>query len=117
MKPEKEFDRDTVREMLVKKLREAKGKSYSARQLGNMFGVGTPAMQTMCLELRDEGTLRAGRTECDAEGWYLPTDAQKNLERAMKEKAESFRQLKKRTAHAEAVERARADRLAIKSIY
>lgn len=40
MKPEKDFDRDTVRELLVKKLREAKGKSYSARQLGNMFGVG-----------------------------------------------------------------------------
>lgn len=116
MKPEKEFDRDTVRAQVVKKLQEANGKSFSPRQMSLVFKVGAASIKTMCGELCKEGTLRVGRNECDAEGYYFPTEKQRNLEWEMAERVSRQRELRPRKEHWAAVERALAARQEHKSI-
>lgn len=102
-------NRDEVRQRLIDRLQAMNGKSQSALQLSRFLGIGAPAIRTMCIELCKEGALRVGRTEFDTEGYYFPTEDQKNLERRLRDAA-TVKPLKPRTAHREAVERAMASR-------
>lgn len=107
---------DDLRQALIAALKERQGESVTAHTMSKLVGTGDSAVRHVLEELVSSGLLRQVKISRYSYGYYMPTERQLQGEASTREMASSFRPLRPRTAHQEAVDRAREVREQYRSV-
>jgi hypothetical protein len=99
---------------IISILKDAKGEPISPNVIATRMGgyIGLASIKMLCANLTDEGRIRRGGERKPT--YYVPSDAQQRVEAAAR--SYSFKTLRPRKDHLEALERAKMARESIKSI-